>query len=107
MKSVEQGAETSLYCATAPELADVTGRYYDNSREKSASAVATPELAAELWKRSEEFSKPDFVVAAHGHLTARAVVFFPSRNSRSRERQREIRLAIVPGGRSSAAPIVA
>ncbi len=56
MKSVEQGAETSLYCATAPEIADISGRYYDNSREKTASAVATPELAAELWKRSEEFS---------------------------------------------------
>ena len=58
MKSPEQGAETSLYCATAPELEHVTGKYYDNCREKAASAVATPELARELWKRSEEFVRP-------------------------------------------------
>ena len=55
MKSTEQGAQTSLYCATAPELRDATGRYYDNCREKTASAVATPEMGAELWRRSEEF----------------------------------------------------
>jgi NAD(P)-dependent dehydrogenase (short-subunit alcohol dehydrogenase family) len=55
MKSTEQGAETSLYCATAPELADVSGRYYDNRREKAPNAAATPELGAELWERSEAF----------------------------------------------------
>jgi retinol dehydrogenase-12 len=56
MKSVEEGAETSLYCATAPELEGTSGRYYDNCREKPPSAVATPELGAELWARSEEFT---------------------------------------------------
>jgi NAD(P)-dependent dehydrogenase (short-subunit alcohol dehydrogenase family) len=55
MKSNEEGAQTSLYCATAPELEGVTGRYYDNCREKAPSSVATPELAAELWRRSEAF----------------------------------------------------
>src|SRR5512144_719926 len=29
--SNEEGAKTQLYCATAPELAGVTGRYYDKS----------------------------------------------------------------------------
>lgn len=53
MKSTEQGARTSLYCATAPAVADHTGRYYDNQREKAPSKVATAELAAELWARSE------------------------------------------------------
>jgi NAD(P)-dependent dehydrogenase (short-subunit alcohol dehydrogenase family) len=55
MKSTEQGAETSVYCATAPELAGVSGRYYENCAEREPSAVATPELAAELWTRSEEW----------------------------------------------------
>jgi retinol dehydrogenase-12 len=58
MRSAEEGAATSLYCATAPELAGVSGRYYDHSREKKPSAVATAELGAELWARSEEWVEP-------------------------------------------------
>src|SRR5262244_3231847 len=56
MLSTEQGAATSLYCATAPELAGVTGRFYDNCREREASAVATPELARALWEHSEAWT---------------------------------------------------
>jgi len=56
MLSTEQGAATSLYCATAPELDGVTGRFYDNSREREPSAVATTELAGELWRRSEAWA---------------------------------------------------
>jgi retinol dehydrogenase 12 len=56
MRSPEEGAETTLYCATAPELAAESGRFYDNCREKAPSRVATPELAAELWDRSEGFA---------------------------------------------------
>ncbi len=52
MKSTEQGARTSLYCATSPDVAGQTGRYYDAEREKAPSPVVTPELAAELWERS-------------------------------------------------------
>jgi len=55
MKSPEQGARTSLYCATSPEVADATGRYYDAEREKTPSKVVTDELAAELWARTEEW----------------------------------------------------
>jgi retinol dehydrogenase-12 len=56
MLSTEQGAATSLYCATAPELDGVSGRFYDNCREREPSAVATPELAGELWQRSEAWT---------------------------------------------------
>jgi retinol dehydrogenase 12 len=56
MLSTEQGAATSLYCATAPELDGVTGRFYDSSREREPSAVATTELAGELWQRSEAWA---------------------------------------------------
>jgi NAD(P)-dependent dehydrogenase (short-subunit alcohol dehydrogenase family) len=50
-----EGARTSIYCATAPELAEETGLYYDNERPKQPSAVATRELARELWNRSNDW----------------------------------------------------
>jgi NAD(P)-dependent dehydrogenase (short-subunit alcohol dehydrogenase family) len=56
MLSTEQGAATSLYCATAPELAGVSGRFYQDCRERSPSAVATPELARALWEHSESWT---------------------------------------------------
>jgi retinol dehydrogenase-12 len=55
MLSVTEGAQTSLYCATsaAPEVAAASGLFYDRCAPRPASAVATPELARELWERSE------------------------------------------------------
>lgn len=54
MLSNEDGAKTPLYCATAPELATVSGRYYDKSREAACNPLADdPALAAELWARTE------------------------------------------------------
>ena len=58
MISNEQGAQTSLYCATSPEVAGVSGRFYDKCREREASKVATPELAGQLWERSTEWTSP-------------------------------------------------
>jgi retinol dehydrogenase-12 len=55
MLSPEDGARTTLYCATAPELAAETGRYYDRCKQVEPSAVVTPELAAELWQRSADW----------------------------------------------------
>ena len=52
--SNEQGAQTPLYCATAPELATVTGRYYDKCRDVAPNPLADDEaLARELWVRTE------------------------------------------------------
>jgi retinol dehydrogenase-12 len=52
--SNEEGAKTQLYCATAPELAGVSGRYYDKSREVPPNRLAEdPALARELWTRTE------------------------------------------------------
>jgi NAD(P)-dependent dehydrogenase (short-subunit alcohol dehydrogenase family) len=56
MISTEEGAVTTLYCATAPELGGVTGRFYNNAREQDPSAAVTPELAGELWQRSEAWT---------------------------------------------------
>jgi retinol dehydrogenase 12 len=56
MLTTEQGAATSLYCATAPELAGQTGRFYDEEKERAPSAVATRELGRILWERSEAWT---------------------------------------------------
>lgn len=57
MRSNEEGAETSIYCATAPELAEHSGGYYDGCREKRPSRLADDEaLAKELWTRSAEWT---------------------------------------------------
>jgi retinol dehydrogenase-12 len=55
MLSPEDGARTTLYCATAPELGAETGRYYDKCKLTEPSPLVTPELAAELWRRSAEW----------------------------------------------------
>jgi hypothetical protein len=54
MLSNEAGAQTPLYCATAPELDAVSGRYYDKSRERKCNPLADdPANVATLWDRSE------------------------------------------------------
>jgi hypothetical protein len=53
MSSVKDGARTPVYCATSPDVASDSGLYYEDCRLKPAAAAATPELAAELWTRSD------------------------------------------------------
>ncbi|NCG21320.1 MAG: SDR family NAD(P)-dependent oxidoreductase [Rhodobacterales bacterium] len=54
MLTVEDGALTTLYCATSVEAGKETGLYYDESKVKKPSRLARDEaLATELWKRSE------------------------------------------------------
>jgi retinol dehydrogenase-12 len=56
MLSNEDGAKTTLYCATSSEVAEHNGRYYDDCHEKAPSAAAQrSELAAELWQKSHAF----------------------------------------------------
>jgi retinol dehydrogenase-12 len=56
MLSVTEGAQTSLYCATSPEVASVSGRFYEKCAERAPSPVATPELGRALWERSEAWT---------------------------------------------------
>ncbi len=56
MLTIEQGARTSLYCATSAEVAGETGRYYDSCKQTEPSKIATPELAARLWEYSEQWT---------------------------------------------------
>jgi NAD(P)-dependent dehydrogenase (short-subunit alcohol dehydrogenase family) len=52
--TVEQGALTSVYCATSPALAKVTGRYYADSTETPCAPHANDiELETKLWTLSE------------------------------------------------------
>ena len=56
MLTIEQGAVTSVYCARSPQVAEDSGLFYDNCAVREASPVATPELAALLWKHSVEWT---------------------------------------------------
>ncbi|MBX3155807.1 MAG: SDR family oxidoreductase [Deltaproteobacteria bacterium] len=58
MLTPEQGAESSLRCATAPELAKETGRYYDvGGKEVKPNRLADDaDLAKTLWTKSAEWT---------------------------------------------------
>ncbi len=58
MLTIEQGARTSLYCATSPDVASESGKYYESRREREPSKLVTPELAASLWEYSEKSISP-------------------------------------------------
>lgn len=54
MLSTEQGAETTLHCASSPAAGEQTGLYYDRSQPREPSPLAGDRtLATELWERSE------------------------------------------------------
>ena len=53
--SPEKGARTSIYLATSPEVADVTGGYFYKCRPSTPTKVALDDEAARrLWAVSEE-----------------------------------------------------
>ena len=58
MLSVTEGAATSVYCATSPDVAAESGLFYDKCAHRAPSEVATPALAAALWQRSEDWTVP-------------------------------------------------
>lgn len=60
MLSEEEGAKTTLYCATSPDVAADQGFYYAKCRKKRPSRLALDDaLAAELWRRSVEWTGSD------------------------------------------------
>jgi NAD(P)-dependent dehydrogenase (short-subunit alcohol dehydrogenase family) len=53
----EPGADTIVHLASSPEIADVSGRYFYNSREIAPSRAAQDdEVAARLWRESEKIA---------------------------------------------------
>ncbi len=67
-RSAEDGAATSLYLCTSPDVAGVSGRYFANCAEKQPRRWALDDDAAErLWRFSEDavaFKYPDLVGAS-------------------------------------------
>ena len=55
MKTPAQGAATSIHLASAPDLEQVTGRYFANSKPKSSAERSYDEAAAaRLWQVSAD-----------------------------------------------------
>jgi retinol dehydrogenase-12 len=56
MISPDEGAATTLHCASSDEVAAQTGLYYDACKARPPSMLARDAaLAAELWRRSEDW----------------------------------------------------
>ena len=57
-RSVEQGADTGVWLASAPEVASVTGGYfYEHKRRKGTRAARDPHAPARLWRESERIAE--------------------------------------------------
>ncbi len=57
MASPEKGARTSIYLATSPDVAGVTGKYFGNSHEQRANPISyDEETAKRLWKICENLT---------------------------------------------------
>jgi NAD(P)-dependent dehydrogenase (short-subunit alcohol dehydrogenase family) len=55
--SPERGAETSIYLASSPEVADVTGQYFTKCRPVASSAASRDQAAQRhLWEVSERLT---------------------------------------------------
>jgi NAD(P)-dependent dehydrogenase (short-subunit alcohol dehydrogenase family) len=53
--SSEKGAETSVYLAASPEVEGISGKYFDNKKQKLSSKISYDEsLQKRLWEKSEE-----------------------------------------------------
>lgn len=59
----DDGAKTSVYLASSPEVATVTGKYFDKSKARSSSAASYDEAAQKkLWAISEQLTGISAVV---------------------------------------------
>lgn len=56
-KTKQQGAQTSIYLATSPEVEGITGKYFDNKKEKKSNDESyDPAVAQKLWELSEQLT---------------------------------------------------
>ena len=57
LRTADQGADTAIYLTAAPEVANVSGRYFYNRREHRPSRAAQDdEVALRLWQISEQLT---------------------------------------------------
>lgn len=62
MTSSEEGAQTSIYLATEPEVANTSGGYFVKKRPEAVKASCnTPENARRLWEESERLVGQPFL----------------------------------------------
>jgi NAD(P)-dependent dehydrogenase (short-subunit alcohol dehydrogenase family) len=62
---VTQGAQTSIYLASSPAVAGVTGRYFSKSRAVASSPASQDEQAQErLWELSEQLTRVPVMAAS-------------------------------------------
>ena len=55
LKTPEQGAQTSIYLASSPDLEGVTGQFFADRKPKTANKIAyDTEMAARLWQVSAD-----------------------------------------------------
>jgi NAD(P)-dependent dehydrogenase (short-subunit alcohol dehydrogenase family) len=54
--SPAQGADTLIYLATSPDVANVSGKYFARRREARISKYAQDDTAARLWAESERIA---------------------------------------------------
>lgn len=60
MISNDEGAMTSIHCATSPEVAGQDGLYYDDCREKAPNPIALDaDAARRMWEESVKFTGAD------------------------------------------------
>ena len=61
MKTPEQGAQTTIYCAVAEELENVSGKYYSDCKEKLLLPHVKNDQAERLWIESEKLIKTKII----------------------------------------------
>jgi NAD(P)-dependent dehydrogenase (short-subunit alcohol dehydrogenase family) len=62
-RPVSEGSKTSVYLATAPELENISGKYFVDKRETRSSNISfDPEVMKKLWEISERMVDFDFEI---------------------------------------------
>jgi len=62
MITVEKGAATSIHLASSPKVEGITGHYWSQSKQVWSNRQSQdPELAKQLWKKSEELVGEEFL----------------------------------------------
>ena len=57
-RTSEKGAETSIYLATAPEVENISGKYFKDKKESNSSKLScNVAMQAKLWEVSEKMVK--------------------------------------------------
>ncbi|HRI26456.1 MAG TPA: SDR family oxidoreductase [Chitinophagales bacterium] len=57
IRTPEQGAETSIYLASSPDVAGISGKYFDSKKAVKSSPLSyNPDIAAQFWEVSRQLT---------------------------------------------------